>query len=279
MAVISFYTCGRDQAGNTTSAMALATFLGIEKNKKTLLISTSLNNDEVKKAFWPTKNKKRSGLFGPNTAAVSDNGIEGLDRIIRSNKISPDIITDYTKVVLKNRLEILFGYKGSQEQYQMIQKNYLQIVNIASKYYNTVILDIDKDLDLKTKLELLNVSDVTIAMTTQKLENIEDSLRIIEQGTALRKVNTMLVLGKYDDRSKYNIKNISRNYLRQKDFINSVPYNTGLFEATQEGQIVDLFLKYLNLKGRDENTFFVDEIKRLNDSIDKKIVEIQQMRK
>ena len=144
MAIIAFYTKGRDQAGNTTSAMALATYLGIQKNKKTLYISTSLNRNEVKKAFWQDKGQKRSGLFGPNTASVSDNGIEGLDRIIRSNKISPDIITDYTKVALKNRLEILFGYKGNREQYKMIQTRYFQIANLASKFYDTVIYFLHK---------------------------------------------------------------------------------------------------------------------------------------
>lgn len=277
MAVISFYTQGKDQTGNTTSAMAYATYLGIEKNKKTLLISTSFNNDEVKTAFWPQKNNKRSGLFGPNTAAMSDNGIEGLDRIIRSNKISPDIITDYTKVALKNRLEILYGYKGEVEQYKMIQTQYSQIVNLASKYYHTVIVDISEDLERKTQLELLNASDIVVALSTQKLQNIENVINSMEEGTTLRKTNTILTLGRYDEDSTYNTKNISRNILRQKNEINSIPYNTLLLEATQEGKIIDFMLKLLNLKGRDENTFFLDEIKRLDEDIEKKILEIQQM--
>lgn len=277
MAIIAFYTKGRDQAGNTTSAMALATYLGIQKNKKTLYISTSLNRNEVKKAFWQDKGQKRSGLFGPNTASVSDNGIEGLDRIIRSNKISPDIITDYTKVALKNRLEILFGYKGNREQYKMIQTRYFQIANLASKFYDTVIVDVDRELDTKTKMEILSEADINIALTTQKLESIEEIVNDIEEGKTFKKMNTMITLGRYDDNSKYNAKNISRNYLKQKDIINTIPYNTVLFEAIQEGQIIDLFLKLMSLKGKDENTFFVDELKRLSDDIDQKILILKQM--
>ena len=37
MAVIAFYTNGKEQAGNTISALSLATYIGIEHNKRTLL--------------------------------------------------------------------------------------------------------------------------------------------------------------------------------------------------------------------------------------------------
>ena len=277
MAVVTFFTNCKDQTGNTTSALALATYLGIEKNKRTLYISTSFNDKDTKRAFWADKTNKKSGLFGPNTAAMSDNGIEGLDRVIRSNKISPDIITDYTKAVLKNRLEVLFGYKGTPEQYKMIQSRYPQIINIASKFYDTVIVDIDKELQTKTKLEILEATDIIVAMNTQKLENIAETVNLISEGAMLKQINTMIVLGRYDDKSKYNAKNISRNYLKQKEVLNTIPYNTNLFEAMQEGQMIDLFLKLLNLKGRDENTFLLEEVKRLSDNIDDKILTLKQM--
>lgn len=277
MSIIAFYTNGKDQTGNTLSAMSLATYLGITQNKKTLLISTSLNDSTVKEAFWPEP-KKKTGLFGANTSVISENGIEGLDRVIRSNKISPDIITDYTKVALKGRLEILFGYKGSPEQYREIQKQYVQIVNMASKCYENVIVDIDKSLDMRTRFELNNISDVVVALTTQQVKNINDILKTMSDGVALKRANTIIALGRYDERSKYNAKNISRNVLRQKRIINTIPYNTVLSDAIQEGQIIDVFIKFLGLKIRDENVFFLEEIKRLADDIDDKITEIIQMK-
>lgn len=280
MSVITFYTSGKDQTGNTASAIALATYMGIVQNKKILFISTALNNNEIKKALWPTQTKKKSGLFGPNnTVSVNDNGIEGLDRIIRSNRISPDIITDYTRVALKGRLEILQGYSGSEEQYKEIQKQYLQIIALAKKVYDTVIVDIDRELEAKTKLEILKETDVVVAMTTQKLDNISDTVRTMAEGVAFKKSNSILTLGKYDDKSKYNAKNISRNILKTKEIINTVPYNTVLFEEMQEGRLIDMFIRFLSLNVKDENTFFVDEIKRLKENIDKKEALIQQMRR
>ena len=83
MAVITFYTSCEDQTGNTTSALALATYLGIVQNKKILYISTAFNDNTIRNAMWEKKAIRRSGLFGPNTTddAMNDNGIEGLDRI------------------------------------------------------------------------------------------------------------------------------------------------------------------------------------------------------
>lgn len=280
MAVVAFYTNGKDQTGNTVSAISLATYMGIVQNKRTLFISTNINNNEVKKALWPVQSKKRSGLFGPNTnTSVNDNGIEGLDRIIRSNKITPEIITDYTRVALKGRLEVLLGYNGSEEQYKEIQKQYMQIITIAKQVYDAVIIDVDRELETQTKLEILNAVDIVVAMTTQNQENITNLLRTIAEGVSMRKSNTIITLGKYDEKSKYNAKNISRNILKTKEIVNTVPYNTVLFEDIQEGKLIDMFIRILSMRGKDENTFFVDEIKRLKENIDKKEAEVQQMRK
>ena len=278
MAVITFYSSSKGQAGCTSASMAFATYLGITQNKRTLYISTSLNDTTVKEAFWGAQTKKRSGLFGPNTSIMAENGIEGLDRVIRSNKISPNTITDYTKVVLSGRLEILLGYMGNKEQYNMLQTQYAQIISLATRYYENVIVDMDSSLEIKTKMDIIKETDVVLAVTTQKLKNIQELLKFIQEGSLIKKQNTLIVLGKYDDKSKYNAKNISRNLLRQKSIINTIPYNTVLFEAEQEGQIIDIFLRFLNLKGRDENTFLIDELKRLSDNVEIKVMEMQQMK-
>lgn len=281
MAVVAFYTNGKDQTGNTVSAISLATYMGIVQNKRVLFISTSLNNSEIRRALWPIQTKKRLGLFGLNTSSesVNDNGIEGLDRIIRSNRITPNIITDYTRVALKGRLEILQGYSGSEEQFKEIQKQYLQIIALARQVYDTVIVDIDRELVNKTKFEILATADIVVAMTTQKLENINNLLKTIAEGTILKKTNTILTLGRYDEKSKYNAKNISRSILKTKEIINTVPYNTVLFQDIQEGKLIDMIIRFLELKTKDENTFFIEEIKRLKENIDKTEIILQQMRK
>ena len=174
-------------------------------------------------------------------------------------------------------MEVLQGYNGSEDQYKEIQKQYSQIINLSRQIYDTVIVDIDKELDNKTKLEILNQTDVVVAMTTQNLNNLETLQRAIAEGIMLNKNNTIITLGKYDEKSKFNLKNISRNIIRTKEMVNTIPYNTVLFDDIQQGKIIDTFIKFLSLNDKDENTFFIDEIKRLKDNIDKKEALIRQV--
>ncbi len=275
MAVVAFYTPGKRETGNTVSAISLATYIGIEKNKKNILISTSFNENTIKESLWPAQTKKRSGLFGPNTSTLAQNGIEGLDRIVRSNRITPNIISDYTRVALKDRLEVLLGYNGDIEQYKEISQQYPQIVSLADRCYETVFVDIDKRLNPNIKREILKLSDIVVAMTTQRADDINQLVNLIEEGSVLKKQNTLITIGRYDDNLKYNAKNITRNILRQKDIVNTIPYNSLLFEAVQEGKAIDLFLNLSSLKSKDENTFFVEELKRLDESIENRKLELQ----
>ena len=71
MPVVTFYTHGKDQTGNTVSAISLATFLGVTQNKKTLFISTAYKDRTPRESFWPVEEKKKSGLFGPNTQSIT----------------------------------------------------------------------------------------------------------------------------------------------------------------------------------------------------------------
>ena len=275
MAVITFYSSCMQETGNTVSAIALATYLGITKNRRILLVSTGLNDTTVRESLWAKAPKKRSGLFGPNTSAMSQNGIEELDRVIRSNRVTPDIITNYTRVALKDRLEALMSYVGTEEAFKEIQKDYAQILMLANKAYDTVIVDLDQNLDIQTQSSIINVSDVVIATTTQKLSNIEKLDIQIENNDFLKKDRTLIAIGKYDTKSKYSAKNISRNLLRRKEIINTIPYSSLLLEAAQEGKVIDIFIDLLSSRTKDENYFLIEELNRLEEDVEDKIVDLQ----
>ena len=84
----------------------------------------------------------------------------------------------------------------------------------------------------------------------------------------------MLLLGRYDAHSKYNIKNVTR-YLREKRNILAVPYNTLYFEACSEGKVIDYFLKLKNIDENDRNYRFLEEINRIDTEILYKLQELQ----
>ena len=167
------------------------------------------------------------------------------------------------------------SYAGSEETFNEIQKDYAKILMLANKAYDMVIVDLDQNLNIQTQLEILNASDVVIATTTQKLSNIEKLAEQIENNDFLKRDNTLIAIGKYDSNSKYNAKNISRNLLRKKEIINTIPYSSLLLEAAQEGKVIDIFIDLLSSKTKDENYFLIEELKRLEENIENKIIDLQ----
>ena len=281
MPVVTLFTYGKDQTGNTVSAISLATFLGLTKNKKTLLLSTGYRDKTVSESFWPVEEKKKS-LFGGNANVPKPNifqrGIDDLDRMVTSNRLSPETITNYTRVALRDRLEIIDSYMGNPEQYEKIQSSYPKIIAAASKYYDNVIVDIDKRLSGKIKMEILNISDIVLAMSIQKMHNIKELQALIESGKILKKERTLITLGRYDKNMKYNAKNLSRSVLKQRQIIDTIPYNFKVAEAIQEGRIIDVIFGIINLRNADENFFLAQELQRLVDDIDARVFQLEMRR-
>ena len=64
-----------------------------------IIIPAYNEEDKIKSCYFEDKEAKkfRLGLFGDNKSIVDNgNGIEGIVRIARSNKLTPEMITNYT---------------------------------------------------------------------------------------------------------------------------------------------------------------------------------------
>lgn len=176
MAIVTFYNSTKEQVGNTSSAVAVATQMAIQHNVKILLLTTSLNDSIIKESFIKQgKKNKLSFLMVNDNNNIDRTGIEGLDRVLRSNKISPNDITNYTRVILTNRLEILPGVEGGMAQYEIIKQGYRQIIELANKYYDIVIVDLDKSIGENNVNEILKNSEVVVNMISQRANQIEEA--------------------------------------------------------------------------------------------------------
>lgn len=266
--------------GITSSSIAFATQVAIQHNVKVLLVSTSFNDTLIKESFWQERKKKSFSLFGGSTRnkGVETSGIVGLDRMLRSNKITPDIITDYAKIVLTNRLEILLGVEGDLEQYNQIKEKYAQIISLAGKYYDMVVVDLGKDIGRQSEIDVLNASDIIVPVVSQRAKQIEKIQKMIDEGNILHEKNSVLAIGRYMENTKYNAKNITRNLLRKRDLINTIPYNNLFFESSQEGTVIDLFLNFMRIKEKDENYGFVQALNELHETIKGKYEILQMLR-
>lgn len=267
MSVVTFWNDKKEQTGKTLSAVAVATYMAIEHNYKILVISTGFNDKTLDNCFWKEKKaKKNFGIFGPNTNVAMENGIEGLSKMVKSNKIAPESITNYTRIIFKDTLEILQSFKGNRENYEEIKEHYVNIIDLANKYYDLVFVDLDMELGNDVINTVLENSNLIVASLSQRLTSIDSFIEKREEMPILKSKKTLILISRYDRDSKYTVKNISR-YMGEKNKVSTVPYNTLFFEACEEAKVVDLFLSIRKISEDDVNGMFLSEVKRTAENI------------
>ena len=276
MSIITFWSNGREQTGKTLSLAAIATYLSIQHNIKVLIISTSDKDETLQNCFVP-KQGTITGLFAPKSSnAAMQNGMDGLVRMARSNKISPEMIRNYTKVIFNDALEILYS-SGSGEKENNISEYYPDIIKTANQYYDIVFVDLDTNIDYQIQRQILQDSNLVIANLCQKLSSIDRFIEERKNDEILSSRKTMVLVGRYDRYSKYTSKNITR-YMGEKRQVLAIPYNTLLYDAAEEAGIPDYFLNFVknpNLDREDVNYLFFQEIKRAVEGIQYKLQELQ----
>lgn len=288
MSIVTFWNDDKEQSGQTLTSVAVATMMAIERNYKILLISTSFADPTMKNCFFGKEIQKTLKIFGgQNNNIAVENGIEGLIKLISSNKISPDVITDYTKVVFKGRLEVLCGAEGTigsshidnLQNLKRMEEYYIDLIKTANQSYDMVIVDLDKNMSTKTREEILQISNLNIFVFSQRLQSLNRYNEIKDLKKEIISPKYIPVIGEYSDKTKYNLKNITR-YLGEKKEIAVVPYNSLYYEASEESGVADLFLKLRKLKDTtDENYIFMQNVLKLVDKIIKRLQELQMKKR
>lgn len=280
MAVVSFWGNNNKETGQTLSMIAVSTIMAIEHNLKILAVSTGFNEKTIDESFWPAEKQSNLqqmlGISDSSSATIS--GVEGLSMIVQSNRTGNGIVGNYTKPVFNDRrLDILEPPETSNPtKYKELANNYPAIIKMASSDYNFVFVDIDKRMPQDIQKSILMVSDVIIVSTIQGKNSINNFVKLKQTEPMFTGNNIMLLLGKYNPDSKYNVKNIER-YLKGKNYVTAIAYNTLFSESATEGTVVDYFLKFRKLSNISDNNYkFINEGKNTCDTIIYKLQELQK---
>lgn len=262
MAIVTFWSNGKEETAKTLSIAAIATHMAVEYNYKILVVSTVFNDDTLETCYWEPKNEELLKEIVGDKKDISA-GIDGLVKLTLSNKLTPQAVTNYTRLVFPgNRLEVLTGSKAeSYQEYEKVRQTYGEVIQAANQFYDLVFVDLNKGLDNDYIKGILNMSDLIVVNITQRLKLLKEFEKIREENMVFKKDNLMILVGRYDKFSKYNAKNIART-LGYKGEVSVVPYNTLFFEACNEGKVADFFLRFRNLNPTDRNALFIEEIKK-----------------
>lgn len=277
MAIIAFWSNEEKETAQTMSMVALSTYMAIEHNYRILNVSTNFKDETLENSYWDLAKMEQlvKTISKDKNQVDIESGIEGLIKIINSNKTSNNIVSNYTKIVFKDRLDVLCSPKIQEyEEYRQIAEYYPNILQVANRNYDFVFVDISKRIPKEQEKQILELADVIIVNLTQRLKTIDQFMKLREENDFFKKNNILLNIGRYDKFSKYNIKNISR-YMREKKDVHAVLYNTLFFEACSEGNVAEFFLRLRKLDPEDRNAVFIEEIKRLTKDLIYKLQELQ----
>jgi len=277
MAIIAFWSDEEKETGQTMSMVALSTYMAIEHNYKILNVSTSFKDNTLESSYWDLqKIEQLVKTISKNTNAVGlESGVEGLIKIINSNKTSTNIVPNYTKVVFKDRLDVLCATKTQNyEEYREIAQLYPNILQVANRSYDLVFVDISKRMPKEQVDKILEIANVVIVNMTQRLKTIDDFINLREENEFFKGKNILVNIGRYDKFSKYNVKNITR-YMKEKKDVHAIPYNTLFFESCSEGKVAEFFLKLRRVEQEDRNAVFIEETSRLAKDLIYKLQELQ----
>ena len=272
MAIISFWSEGDREAGKTASLAAIATQISIDNTYKTLIFNAEYNDSSLEECFWPPKKPKKEAFMLGNRADLAT-GTTGVAKAILSNKTSPEIIKYYTKTIYKDRLELLTEDNITQEDYQNQRRTYKEIAKIANRYYNLVLVDISGSPEESITRSILEESDIVVVNLPQNIKKINEYLELKRTNKVFNTEKTIILIGRCDKNSKYNAKNLSRQ-TNIRDLY-PVPYNTQFLEAINEGKITEFFTKFRGRIHPDENTYFLEEVKKNSERILEKLKELQ----
>lgn len=279
MVIVTFWNNNTGKIGQTHSALAIASYMGVEHNYKTLLMSTKYNDQVAMQAFGANERKKTVGLFTNNKQTMDlESGIEGMSKLATANRLSPEMVPNYTKIVYKNRLEVVSAPRKKMDlDYTKIYRSCKDILNVARRYYDIIFVDLNNGIEDETTKEILKMSNIVILNIEQKLSEFEKIAELRQEKELFTAKNSIPMINTYDRKSKYSSKNVSRELGEKKEIL-TIPYCNLFSEAVQEGTVAEFFINTRLKKLEDSNdrtTFFVQEVKRASDAIIYKIQELQ----
>lgn len=277
MSVVTFWNAIEKECGQTLSAIAIATYMAMEHNYRILLIDACFHDNTMEKAFWKKKeNKALKELTGGKIDISS--GAEGLISAVASNKATPEIITNYTRIVFKNRLDILLGLKTQiRQDHEKSMMLYKDLISTANKYYDIVFVDLSKGITRQSSEAILKISDVILYTMPPNLNNIDKFKELrLNKNSIVSSQKIMPLLARSDESSGYNVKNTSR-YIKEKYTIVTVPYNVRFMEATNEARTASFMTNIkLSKSALNVNGNFFEELGRTAQMVIDKIREVNK---
>lgn len=239
-----------NKSGTTLNACVLATILAARHGYKTFITHTLMNNTKMERYLLkPLERQKKLN--------IGDSSIEALLRTCRNGKLSSDILHNFCQSLLSHsNLDLL----DSQESYLENEEeniSFLYSLEIAKRFYDISVIDIDSRASEKLLDRMLEGSDVLLMMATPdfyELELLREKKKEIEEKH--KKLKIIVGVNRYDSRSCFAKNKLLVGQDRKRSF--TLPYQVELQDSCNRSDLLDFILRQLHSKRKDGMAEFMN---------------------
>ncbi|MCG7409172.1 chromosome partitioning protein ParA [Paenibacillus sp. ACRRX] len=262
MGQVAFWGSVHGQVGTTSNVIAAACMIGLEYSTRTLVAQTQHTRSTLETAF-----SKLSGGGSVSKPTFDDKGLDALDRMIRSNRLTSEGVRDYTQPIIQERLDLLSGTeKADEATYHAMNDTLQPIFDYAKRYYNTVLLDVHSGCGNPVTNQLLAQSELIVVCLNQNVQVLDRFFAKKDWPQALNDKPYMILLGQYDPHSKYKLSNIARKYNVRVPMY-TVPYCTPFRDACNDRDVRSFFMRMQHSAKDTDTTYFMNEVRKLSKAI------------
>lgn len=268
MPIISFWNpTGTAQTGTTATMVAVANSIAVRNPKyKMLLAQTHFSDFKMETSYFNMDKLASKG----NLDDITDTGVDALERLLRSNKISPESIKVYSKLKGKS-IEILYGsFKNDRDSFNRVLETVPFMLDYAVQCYDLVLVDLTKGTSVKEVNDILQKSDLIVVTMNQDKEVLKRMLKDFSTLKILQEKTVIPVFSKYDRYLTYSARNILRtfNFKFDKKHFYTIPYNSQFFDACNDGRSLEYFIENMNADvATDRNGYFIHEVANVSDRV------------
>lgn len=253
---IAFWSNARGRAGTTSNLAALSIMLAMEGQQKSIIFENHINLNHLGHAF--VKHRNHRFLCEENLYYLhmgTDNLLKRVHSNLENQKIIEDIVME---VIEKNVYYIPQSHAFHKDVFEYELNQIIRpLLTELKTFAPFVLIDTAGCENLSTKT-ILSESDLVVVNLTQEPYLIEDFFQHYQSICE----KAVFLIGNYDRYSKFNQRNMIRQYSIPKEKIAVIPYNSEFRDAFISGTIIPFISRNYHCKRKDENYYFIHQLKK-----------------
>lgn len=240
------------QTGTTSISIILSTYIAINYNLRCLIAHNQYSRSNLECAFIDGSKE--------NEDFITLEGIDALEIAAKSNKLTKEEIWNSTRLLIKNRLELLYGSKKQREE---LNETIFYILACAKQAYDLTFIDVSSGINNKVTDMAMRTADLIVVNLNQNLKVLDDFFTRKIYHNELDSRKYIIVLNNYDTRSKYTTKYIKKLY-NFKDDIFAIPKCVDYMDSHNDHKVLDFMISNNDTCSSEEDYNFLNQIKNIS---------------